>query len=105
MANKALFNSGIIHNYLNSLLIIVCNLDDINFGLVEWKMRKPCFNVIPMTDFVKLDHKEEDYRLDREYKVRFLDTKSGGKFKLFGAILKFIGFSSLVSYCLVNSSN
>ena len=68
-------------------------------------MRKPCFNVIPMTDFVKLDHKEEDYRLDREYKVRFLDTKSGGKFKLFGAILKFIGFSSLVSYCHVNSSN
>jgi len=64
-------------------------------------MRKPCFNVIPMTDFVKLDHKE-DYRIDREYKVRFLDTKSGGKFKLFK---KFIGFSSLVSYYHVNSSN
>ena len=59
-------------------------------------MRKPCFNVIPMTDFVKLDHKE-DYRLDREYKVRFVDTKSGG-FKLFGAILKLIGLSSLLSY-------
>jgi hypothetical protein len=66
----------------------------LNFGLVEWKMKKPCFNVIPMTDFVDLDL-DDEYIIDREYKVRFIDSKSS-RWKIFPAILKFKGnFKSL----------
>lgn len=47
-----------------------------------------------MTDFVDLDL-DDEYIIDREYKVRFIDSKSS-RWKIFPAILKFKGnFKSL----------
>ena len=47
-----------------------------------------------MTDFVDLDF-DDEYIIDREYKVRFIDSK-WSRWKIFSAILKFKGnFKSL----------
>jgi hypothetical protein len=65
----------------------------LNYGLVEWKVKTPCLNVIQMSDFVDLEI-DDEYIIDSEYKVRFIDSKSR-RWKIFPAILKFKGISIL----------
>jgi hypothetical protein len=67
----------------------------LNYGLVEWKVKTPCLNVIPMSDFVDLEI-DDEYIIDSEYKVRFIDSKSR-RWKIFPAILKLKGTSIFLS--------
>ncbi len=57
------------------------NEGDERSALVQWKSNK--VNVVPMSDFVKLEN-DETYELDKEYKVVFNKQK-------YPCILKFIG--------------
>jgi hypothetical protein len=62
---------------------------DLRFALVKWKTVKPLYDVIPFTDFVKIDV-SSNYETEKDYQVRFYD-QTNKKMKLFHSKLVFIG--------------
>jgi hypothetical protein len=57
--------------------VVEYNTGDERYALVQWKTAKFLVNVIPMSDFVKLPNKEQIYKLESDYKVRFPHLTTG----------------------------